>query len=410
VTGPSSERFDDRRAAAPASGKDPRRLAEILEEIQRLGPSSAERIAASLNTRREVRIAFLGRSEKDRPADVEGRLRELAGLGWIEARGEQWALTEVGEEIAAHSPVGAPVLFSRTLCLAHEARNKHVVSRLLTRMWEINPGRQGAVILADPPSSAAPIERDEIQRWLATAIESWLQKLAREMPGFEPLVSVEEIAQKVERGLGEGWESLSSKRRLDRLKEAMLDRLHEMLFGRVVAPRDLRVWQSRMEWAGLTLLARRLPGVRGRVWFPVGAFRKPGNPSFTAVQGLVRDELVYHVYTPSGPDAESEFATELYGCYRARQQRERTEYVSLLAVRDHVCYELRIGNACFEALLQRIFPRVLRGELPYSMALEVDLSPRDRVRVAGALPVTIDGTPRYIIAMRPRDAAQGASR
>src|SRR5262249_22852887 len=75
VTGPSSERFNDGRAAAPAPGKDPRRLAELLEESQRLGPSSAERIAASLNTRREVRIAFLGRSEKDRPADVEGRLR-----------------------------------------------------------------------------------------------------------------------------------------------------------------------------------------------------------------------------------------------------------------------------------------------------------------------------------------------
>ncbi|WP_437296604.1 hypothetical protein [Sorangium sp. So ce426] len=408
--GPSSERFDDGRAAAPSSGRDPRRLAEILEEIHRLGPSSAAQIAASLNTHREVRIAFFGRPEKDGPADVDGRLRELAGLGWIEARGEQWALTKVGEEIAARGPVGAPVPFARTLCLAHEAHNKRVVSRLLTRMWEINPGRQGAVILADPPSNAAPVERDEIQRWLAGAIESWLQKLASEMPGFEPPASVEEIAQKVERGLGEGWESLNLKRRLDRLKEAMLDRLHEMLFGGVVAPRDLRIWQSRMEWAGLTLLARRLPGVRGRVWFPVGAFRKPGNPSFSPVQGLVRDELIYHVYTPSGSDAETEFAAELYDCYRARQQRERTEYVSLLAVRDHVCYELRIGNACFEALLQRIFPRVLRGELPYSMALEVDLSPRDRLRIAGALPVMIDGTPRYIIAMRQPAAAQGASR
>jgi hypothetical protein len=409
VTAPSSERSDEGRAAAPAPGGDPRRLAEILEEIHRIGPLSLEHLVASLRERAEVRIAFTGRTERDRRSDVEGRLRELAGLGWIEENAQKWALMETGKAIVPWGPVSDPARFARALCLAHEQHNKHVISRLLSRLWEIHPTRQGAVVLAGPPMTAVPGDQAALRRWIPDILTSWLGRLAQEMTGFVPPSSLDETAQTVERTLGEGWEGLLPSKRKKRLEKAMMDRLHDLLFGRIVAPRDLSVWQSRMDWAGLALVARKLPGVRGQVWFPVGAFRRSGNPSFTPVDGLAHDGLVYHVHTPSGLDAEAHFATTLYDCYRVRQQRDKTEYVSLLAVRDHVCYTLRIGNSRFEALLQQIFPRVLRGDLPYAMALEVDLSPSDRGRLGGTLPVTIDGTPRYILSIRPRPGSQGNS-
>ncbi len=364
-------------------------------------------MVASLRERREVRIAFTGGTERDRPSDVEGRLRELAGLGWIEANGDRWALTEAGKTIVPWAPVADPVRFAWALCLAHEQHNKHVISRLLSRMWEIHPARQGAVVLARPPMTTAPGNQEELRRWVPDTLASWLGRLAREMSGFVLPDSLDETAQKVVRTLGEGWKGLLPSERKKRLEKAMMDRLHDLLFGRIVAPRDLGVWQSRMDWAGLTLVARKLPGGDGQVWFPVGAFRRTGNPSFTAVEGLTRDGIGYHVHTPSGSEAEAHFAATVYDCYRVRQHRDKTEYVSLLAVRDHVCYTLRIGNARFEALLQQIFPRVLRGDLPYAMALEVDLSPMDRRRIAGALPVIIDGTPRYIISMRQQSGSEG---
>jgi len=131
------------------------------------------------------------------------------------------------------------------------------------------------------------------------------------MSGFVIPDSLDETAQKVERALGAGWEGLLPSLRKKRLEEAMMDRLHDLLFGGIVAPRDLGIWQSRMDWAGLTLVARKLPGGRGQVWFPVGAFRRTGNPSFTPVEGLARDGVVYHVHAPSGLEAEAHFATTL---------------------------------------------------------------------------------------------------
>lgn len=407
VTVPSPERADEGRAAAPAPGRDPRRLAEILEEIQKVGPLSVEELVASLRERAEVRIAFSGRPERDRRSDVEGRLRELAGLSWIEENVQKWALTETGKVIPPWGPVSDPARFARALCLAHERHNKHVISRLLSRLWELHPTRQGAVVLARPPMTALPVDQAALRRWIPDILTSWLGRLAREMTGFVLPSSLDEAAQTVERTLGEGWEGLVPSERKRRLEKAMVDRLHELLFGGIVAPRDLSVWQSRMDWAGLALVARKLPGVRGQVWFPVGAFRRSGNPSFTPVDGLAHDGLVYHVHTPSGLEAEAQFAASLYHCYRVRQQRDKTEYVSLLAVRDHVCYTLRVGNSRFESLLQQIFPRVLRGDLPYAIALEVDLSPTDRRNIAGALPVIIDGTPRYILSMRQRTKSEG---
>jgi len=250
--------------------------------------------------------------------------------------------------------------------------------------------------------TAAPNDVPALALWLSSALPSWLGAHAAGMSGLTTPDPVDALAEKVVRSLGRGWGSLRPSERRKRLEEALTERLLDLLFGPIVAPRDFWVWQTRMDWAGLTLLARRLPAVHGRVWFPVGAFRRPGNPSFTAIQGLEREGLSFHVYTPDGPEAEERFASVLHDCYVARQQRDRVEYVSLLSVRDHVCYLLRIGNTRFEHLLQRIFPRILHGDLPYAMALEVDLSLADRRRIAGYLPVTIDHTPRYILSMRRR--------
>jgi len=405
VDDPPSQQAPSGRAMAPSPGRDPRWLAEVLEGLLRTGRSTAGDLSSSLKERWEVRLAFSEGGEAERrarPSDVEAMLRELALVGWAEVADGRWTSTPAGEVVASSSPVADPARFSLALCRAHEHHNAHVVSRLLGRLWDLSPSLQGAVVFQLPPLIRLPSDRPALEQWLSRALLPWLAALALQTGGLAAPPSPEEVVQRVARSLPEKWEALGPRDQRKRLKDAVTDRLLDLLFGAVVAPRDFWVWQTRMDWAGLTLLARKLPGAGGRVWFPVGAFRRTPSPSFSAIEDISREGVSYHVYAPSGPATEADFAGTLYTVYSDLRRREQVEYVSLLSVRDQVCYLLRIGNGRFEELLQRVFPLALQGELPYAMALEVDLSPADRRRVAGQLPVTIDHVPRYILSMQRR--------
>lgn len=323
-------------------------------------------------------------------------------LGWVQPEQTLWKLTDAGRKLAESEPSAHPVLFARHLCLAHEERNARVVSRLLARMWELNPERQGAVPLPTPLTEGFPREHALLRSWLTETWSSWLKSMSRSLSGLPLSAPLESHVERLEHSLGAGWEGWSESQQRRRLAVVMTNRLLHVLFGDIVLPRDWPAWQRRLDWAGFSLLARKIAGVAGRVWFPAGAFRAEGDASFVPFQALRQDTLCYHVHAPSGQEAEERFAELLYDCFQARQQLVKAEYVSLHAVRDHVCYLFRIGNDRFEALLQDTFLKALRGELPFSMALEVDISPAELRRLSSSLPIIIDHAPRYIIAMRRR--------
>ncbi|MGB0384645.1 MAG: hypothetical protein ACPGWR_07460, partial [Ardenticatenaceae bacterium] len=98
------------------------------------------------------------------------------------------------------------------------------------------------------------------------------------------------------------------------------------------------------------------------------------------------------------------FSDTLFEGYRQQQRIEPVRYVALQAVRDWVCYQLRISHSIFQEQLQKLFARSLRGEGKYMLGLEVDLTPQERQRYQhlNIRPVMMNGSARYIITMRPR--------
>jgi hypothetical protein len=332
-------------------------------------------------------------------ARLEDFRRELQGIGWLDPASERWTLTDAGAAVSSRRPDA----LARDLCVAHDRVSGHLVSRILTRLWELNPDHQGAVRMSQPDASRAPDTLAELRPWLAAQVAAWLGELHRSMTGLSVPPETEGLIEQVLVSLKDAWDKKPARERRKRLQEVLTDRLHDLLLGSVLAPSDVPVWHTRMDWAGLTLTARRLPGVEDRVWFPVGAFREAEDASFIPVQGLL-DEFgrIFYRHTPRGSDAERRFADALYDAYLLEQDRRGVEYVSLLAARDAVCYRLRVGNAHFEELLHVILTKSLNRELPYAMAIEVDISRSERARLGSTLLVTLNGVPHYILSMRRR--------
>ncbi len=96
------------------------------------------------------------------------------------------------------------------------------------------------------------------------------------------------------------------------------------------------------------------------------------------------------------------FENVLYSCYFAVSRGQRAEYVSLHTVRDMVMLATRIDKAQWQELLQRAWNDIVKsqGTGPYGISLEVDATPTERARRRHAGAAVIDGTPRWVIAMR----------
>lgn len=402
-----SSRRETGRPESIARESDPRVLAEVLDELLRLGPVNSRQLSESLRSRVGVRLApaeegSAQRGTKLGPSEADTIKREFGFLGWINRAETLWVLTDEGTALAERRLMGSPTEFARQLCIANDRNNQQVVSRLLARMWELNPEQQGSVIIPQPLSGNFPGNLADLHDWILPLVPKWLDGLEKQMKGFSASVPPEDIVAQVEKSLGERWEKRSPADQFKRLQEVIAERFTDLMFSHIISPADVEIWQSRMDWAGLTSTARNLPSVAGQVWFPVGAFREQAADDFTAIKGLEHEGRTYYCYTPTSSEFENLFTQTLYEGYLQRQQQEQVEYVSLMVVRDWVCFRLRIGNPHFERLLQWMFPKAIQGELPYSMALEVDITPAEKNRLRGVVPVVIDGTTRYIISMRHR--------
>jgi len=388
-----------RQPSAPSGGSiaresDPRVLAQIIEVLEQHGPSTTRQLSARLSER-NVKL------EPDKARTIQ---REFQFLGWLEPEASRWSLTRDGKALANTHPMARVDAFARRLALANEQHNQQVVSRLLQRMWDLNPSGQGAVILPQPPLGAVLDSLTTLRSLLVRQFPRWSQDLQQQMAGFVEPETFEPIIEVIVESLTSRWEEMRPHERRNRTLALITERFVELMFGHIMTASDVEIWQSRLDWAGLTHTARHLPGLAGQVWFPVGAFRPTGDDAFTPVEGLTSRGLTFYRYTPTGTGFQARFGDTLLEGYREQQRQERVEYVSLLAVRDWVCYRLRISHAIFESTLQDVFPRALRGELGFTIALEVDITPieRERLRKSRARAVVIDSVPRYIIAMRAK--------
>ena len=374
---------------------DPNEFAGILQALDRYGPLTTRQLADFLV---DQRITL-------EPRKADTIRHEFIFLDWIEADQARWALTERGKDLAALGGDAFVGEFARQLCLDSEIHNQHIVSRLLLRMERLSPDLQGAIILPRPEMDELPDSLDDVRKLLRAGLPRWSKALQQQVKNFAGLANSDAIADRIVADIQSRWSKANDSERSNRLQERISEAFVELMFGQIMAANDVEIWQVRMDWAGLTHTARDLPGVQGQVWFPVGAFREKTD-DFTPLVGLVNfpgdaNALTYCRYTPAGADFEKQFMRILYEGYRQVQLAQHgNEYVSLLTVRDWVCYRLRISHEVFENTLQNQFPRALRGEIPYSLALEVDVMPSELMRLGNARPVSIDKQPRYIIAMR----------
>jgi len=106
--------------------------------------------------------------------------------------------------------------------------------------------------------------------------------------------------------------------------------------------------------------------------------------------------------------SREEFVDALVKGYFKIRRKNRNYFINLIALREIVCYCLKISTRTFERMLDEVYRLNLQGNLRIRISLEVDRLPEEtNAMYLKQEPVMVDGSYRNIIGI---DIAKGKER
>lgn len=163
---------------------------------------------------------------------------------------------------------------------------------------------------------------------------------------------------------------------------------------------SFEIWTYRAKQIGILNATDFYPNFNGRIVYPTSVISKPLNttdfhPIYTYSGG---EQLLLH--TPQGENAEEKFIEYLVRDYFLLKNQSNLYFVRLTALRELVCYNMKISESSFEYFLNSIYKKNLLGMLKVKISLEVDKLPEDtKSMYLKRTPVMVDNKYRNIIAI-----------
>jgi len=379
------------------------------------------------------RLQRMRQVKTQQPRTIERILRELKLFGWIEplssgnGAGPSYRLTSAGVDalrLAQHTPRQ----FRRLL--AEKMQEIYVIPGwFIARLWHINPQGQGEVILPLPPSdwqtrsrgwddhgwddemrqqtvtaaqlarkvsaSAFPIDDDD---WLRAVEAAWRQLgVQRPRGAHHTATAVFSPRTRLTSAFRSAWLNLLFNRAP--YKEDMID----FPGGRPpLYPRTFAGWCPRLESLELIFYTDAHPKINGRLLFPVSVFRKTAPASnFEPIMNVLDPEGdILWLHQPTWDGIRERFVQTLIAVHQQLTARRGTLYVSLLAVRDEVCRQLRISSVAFDEFLGHTLDFLPATGFPWSIAVETDVR-EDQASAPAQYrrPVYVNGVPHFLLGL-----------
>ena len=376
--------------------------------------------------------------------NVRAVLSLLQRFGWLNADDKsRFTITPDGRLVALLSPHAFRRLVAQNL-----HRTYTIPGWFVSRLYDLNRAGQGEIILPAPPKQLGLGRREWAKGDWAAELDAVVKAAGNHanqvLSGAFPveigswLSKVREVWERLAAGSppikkGSGGVSVRSRGSTtygvrERLFHAMREAAIELLFG-IRRPNDrgedfppgphpipyraFTVWCPRLSELEFIFYTDYHPRITGRLIVPCGAFRyAPGTPDFEEISG-VRDRTgrTLFLFQPSWDRMKSRFLAALLAVYRDESRRVGAFYVSLLAVRDEVCRQLRLSNLLFDSLLERAYEEAIRETAvigrQFSISLESDIRPEQQSAVGlNQRPVYIYRVPHSLIAIGTNRSAR----
>lgn len=155
----------------------------------------------------------------------------------------------------------------------------------------------------------------------------------------------------------------------------------------------------RGEQIGILQATEFFPSFSGRLVYSTAVLSETSfSPSFRSIFQYADTRLYKHHPSWQNDETQRQFTNILVDSYFELKGRRGVFFVNLLALRELVCYSLKIANHVFDDLLNEAYRSNLQGRLRFNISLEVDRLPEEtKAMYLKREPVVVDGKPRNII-------------
>jgi hypothetical protein len=376
---------------------------KLLKQQRRLGESKFRRVTAdpeNLTPKQLGRYKYTFEQVVDEAKQYKLIQEDDGGL----------SLTAAGAEL--HGRFGTNE-FARILFALIE-QNGSPFRSLITRMYLANPANPGLLVF--PIYSPRQLHFDRVKFHRTADVRSYgdalAKRLERDMDDhLNKRVdlrthSAELVHKLVEAGLLSGQDSApfdadKYNAIVSRFRKYWLNYFLREVYGYEVSLSLFDILVYRGKEFGIIHATEFYPGFSGRVVFPTSVILSGSDSAdFEELYKYPDSERLYSHKPGSEEKGQDRFVDFLVQGYLSLRRTHRSYFVSVSALRELVCYNMKISEGVFESLLDHAYKHLLSGQLRISMSLEVDRLPEEtKAMYLKQVPVCIDGKPRNIIAI-----------
>jgi hypothetical protein len=159
-------------------------------------------------------------------------------------------------------------------------------------------------------------------------------------------------------------------------------------------------WIYRAKQIGLIHATEFYPNFNGRVVYPTSVIVESTESKDFQELYKYPDGMKLYIHEPQGDKNQDKFVDYLAKAYFDLRRTNRNYFINLLALRELVCYNMRISGYLFDRFLEQTYKLGLAGESRVKISLEVDKLPEEtKAMYLKREPVIVDGKSRNIIAI-----------
>lgn len=382
---------------------------KTLKQQQRLGESKYKTLSSesdNLSTVQLNRYRFT----------FDHVIEETKGFELIaEGAKQELYLTEQGKKLLLQYETAGTVPFNISLFMCMEKRYDHPFRFLIDLLYKANKYNSGLLILPNYSPRELQFERVNFRKGTdiidyTEALTTRLQHDIHEFLGDNR--SLRDQNKKLIRKLTIDGLLPSSHRDefpqakynaiTKRVRDFWINYFLKEIYGYEFSLSSFDIWIYRGKQIGIIQATEFYPNVNGRIVYPTSIVAKSTDSvDFQRLYDYPDGYKLYvHNPQPRGDQSQNRFLDFLVKAYYDLRRSDRSYFVNLLALRELVCYNMKISEQLFEDFLNEIYKLHLGKKMRISISLEVDKLPEETKAIyLKQEPVKVDGKYRNIIAI-----------
>lgn len=162
------------------------------------------------------------------------------------------------------------------------------------------------------------------------------------------------------------------------------------------------LWIYRAKQVGLIHATEAFPFINGKLVFPTSVilYGTKSKDFHSIYEYYDKQKLFIHAPENTEKNQEEFVKSLVEGYFDLRRSYYRSNFINLSALRELVCYSLKISSSLFEEFLNEIYKLSLQGKISIKISLEVDKLPEETNAIyLKRDPIMVNGSYRNIIAI-----------